>query len=192
MENQNQFEKTIELTINQNDQQSETLNQINQLRILLLEIQKKINSALDLLTSQTIKVLPFAWSGVEKEKNIQIIEGVFDGEHMIGPDGKEYLVPPNYASKSKLVEGDILKLTITHSGAFIYKQIAPIARTRVKGKIYRNEKGEYFVRNEENEWKILTASATYFKAEPGDEAVILVPQNTPSRWAALENVFKQH
>ena len=32
---------------------------------------------------------------------------------MIGPDGKNYPVPANYASKSKLIEGDILKLTIT-------------------------------------------------------------------------------
>ena len=46
----------------------------------------------------------------------RIIEGVFDGENMIGPDGKQYSVPANYASKSKLVEGDILKLTITATG----------------------------------------------------------------------------
>src|SRR5690349_18112862 len=46
----------------------------------------------------------------------QIIEGVFTGEKMIGPDGQEYSVPPNYASKSKLVEGDHMKLTITGQG----------------------------------------------------------------------------
>ena len=33
----------------------------------------------------------------------KIIEGVFDGQVMIGPDGKNYPVPANYASKSKLV-----------------------------------------------------------------------------------------
>ncbi|MBU4432193.1 hypothetical protein KKD60_02860, partial [Patescibacteria group bacterium] len=38
----------------------------------------------------------------------KIVEGVFDGENMIGPDGKQYSIPANYASKSKLVEGDIL------------------------------------------------------------------------------------
>ena len=35
----------------------------------------------------------------------RVVDGVFDGEHMIGEDGRKYLVPPNYASKSKLVEG---------------------------------------------------------------------------------------
>ena len=43
----------------------------------------------------------------------RVIEGVFDGENMIGPDGKQYSVPANYASKSKLVEGDILKMKIS-------------------------------------------------------------------------------
>src|SRR3989338_7659848 len=52
-------------------------------------------------------------------------EGTFTGEKMQGDDGKEYTVPANYASKSKLVHGDRLKLTITKSGSFIYKQIGP-------------------------------------------------------------------
>ena len=48
----------------------------------------------------------------------KVIEGIFDGQKMAGPDGKEYPVPANYASKSKLVEGDILKLTIADDGSF--------------------------------------------------------------------------
>ena len=47
------------------------------------------------------------------------MEGVFDGQNMMGPDGKKYPVPANYASKSKLVEGDVLKLTISDDGSFI-------------------------------------------------------------------------
>ncbi|MEJ0073033.1 MAG: hypothetical protein WDN27_03050 [Candidatus Saccharibacteria bacterium] len=42
-------------------------------------------------------------------------------------------MPANYASKSKLVQGDILKLTIADDGAFLYKQIGPIARKQVVG-----------------------------------------------------------
>src|SRR5262245_39908864 len=61
----------------------------------------------------------------------KIIEGVFDGQNMMGPDGKQYPVPANYASKSKLVEGDVLKLTIADDGSFIYKQIGPIERRKV-------------------------------------------------------------
>ena len=76
----------------------------------------------------------------------QIIEGVFNGQNMIGPDAKEYSVPANYASKSKLVEGDILKLTIQYDGSFIYKQIKPIQRDRIKGKLIIDEvTGQYSV-----------------------------------------------
>jgi hypothetical protein len=68
-----------------------------------------------------------------EEVSGKIIEGVFDGQVMIGPDGKSYPVPANYASKSKLVEGDILKLTIADDGGFIYKQIGPIPRRQIIG-----------------------------------------------------------
>ena len=63
----------------------------------------------------------------------KIIEGIFDGENMIGPDGKKYSVPPNYASKSKLVFGDRLKLIISDTGKFTYKQIGPVERRYVTG-----------------------------------------------------------
>jgi len=121
----------------------------------------------------------------------RIIEGVFDGENMIGPDGKQYSVPANYASKSKLVEGDILKLTITATGTFIYKQIGPIERARVVGALERSATGEYFALADGKKWRLLTASVTYYKGENGDEIVILVPKNGESKWAAVENVVRK-
>ncbi|MCL5008796.1 MAG: hypothetical protein M1400_00445, partial [Patescibacteria group bacterium] len=63
----------------------------------------------------------------------KVIEGVFDGQNMIGPDKKQYPVPANYASKSKLIEGDVLKLTIAEDGSFIYKQIGPMERKKMLG-----------------------------------------------------------
>ena len=60
----------------------------------------------------------------------KVIEGVFDGQNMVGPDNKQYPVPANYASKSKLVQWDVLKLTIADDGSFIYKQISPIERKK--------------------------------------------------------------
>lgn len=121
----------------------------------------------------------------------KVIEGVFDGENMLGADGKQYTVPSNYASKSKLVEGDILKLTITDDGSFVFKQIGPIERLRVIGSLVQDElTGDYIVVGEGKKWNVLLASVTFFRAEPGDDLVILVPKNAPSRWAAVENVIK--
>jgi hypothetical protein len=47
---------------------------------------------------------------------------------MLGVDGHKYPVPVNYASKSKLVQGDKMKLTIDGSGRMLYKQIQQIER----------------------------------------------------------------
>src|SRR3989339_882662 len=120
----------------------------------------------------------------------RIVEGVFDGENMIGPDGKQYSVPANYASKSKLIEGDILKLTITPSGTFVYKQIGPIERSRVIGKLEQNDTGSFIVISEGKKWRVLTASVTYYKGKSGDEVVILVPKAGQSQWAAVDNIVR--
>jgi len=125
------------------------------------------------------------------EETGKVIEGVFDGENMIGPDGKEYSVPANYASKSKLVEGDILKLTITRTGTFIYKQIGPIERMRIVGELKKGSDGDFFVESEGRKWRVLDASVTYFKGNPGDETVILIPKTGESKWAAVENIIRK-
>jgi len=130
-------------------------------------------------------------SGEEVSGEARIIEGVFDGENMIGPDGKQYSVPANYASKSKLVEGDILKLTITGGGTFVYKQIGPIERARVVGSLERGAGGDYYALADGKKWRLLTASVTYYKGETGDEVVILVPKNGESKWAAVENIVRK-
>lgn len=125
------------------------------------------------------------------ESKGNVIEGVFDGEKMVGPDGKTYVVPVNYASKSRLVEGDTLKLIITDTGTFIYKQINPIERRRLVGTLDEGENGEYYVIADDRRWRVLPASITYYKGETGDEVVILIPKSGMSRWAAVENVVKR-
>jgi hypothetical protein len=120
----------------------------------------------------------------------QVIEGVFNGENMIGSDGKEYSVPANYASKSKLVEGDMLKLTITDRGTFVYKQTKPVERKRLIGKLEKDENGNYIVVADHKKYGVLTASITYYKGVAGDKVVILVPIAGDSAWGAVENVIK--
>ncbi len=128
------------------------------------------------------------------DSNSQIVEGAFDGQIMIGTDGNQYPVPANYASKSKLVEGDLLKLTIVQDGSFIYKQIGPAPRTNKIGIVSQDENGNYFVVADGKPYKVLLASITYFKVEPGDEVVIVTAQDendTPVTWAAIENTLQK-
>lgn len=117
-----------------------------------------------------------------------IIEGVFDGQNMIGPDKKSYSIPANYASKSKLVPGDILKLTIMEDGSFVYKQIGPVERKKIVGTL-TYENGQYKVMAQGKAYKILLASVTFFKAEVGDRVTIIIPELEDVEWAALENVL---
>lgn len=129
-------------------------------------------------------------SSFSQSENGKVIEGMFDGQNMIGPDNKQYPVPANYASKSKLIEGDTLKLTIAPDGSFIYKQIGPAERKKMIGILHKDERGDFKVVAEGETYKVLMASLTYFKADVGDEVTIIVPATRTSAWAAVENVIR--
>lgn len=118
----------------------------------------------------------------------KIVEGVFDGQGMVDKEGRTYPVPANYASKSKLVTGDVLKLTITEEGRFLYKQIGPAERKYVVGPLTYDE-GQYKVITQEKTYKVLTASVTYFKGDIGDEITLIVPQQGDSEWGAVEAIL---
>ncbi|HYH74996.1 MAG TPA: hypothetical protein VD735_03465 [Candidatus Saccharimonadales bacterium] len=159
--------------------------QIKRLRALIQEAETNLAAATELLISlvgDDEKVAPVAL-----DDNIgKVIEGVFDGQNMVGSDGKIYPVPANYASKSKLVQGDILKLTIADDGTFLYKQIGPIPRKQVVGAL-KLENGHYFVDVNGRQFRVLLASVTYFKAKPGDQVSVNVPEDDENaEWAALE------
>lgn len=123
--------------------------------------------------------------------NGRIIEGIFDGQNMIDSSSQSYPVPANYASKSKLVEGDGMKLRITDEGKFIYKQISPIDRRIVKGVLIQ-EDGQYKVLSEGKAYRVLLASVTFYRAEVGDQVTILLPSGQVAIWATIEAVLPKH
>lgn len=158
--------------------------QVKRLRALIQEAETNLAAAKELLISLVGEDSEMIMQS--KDENIgKIIEGVFDGQNMVGSDAKTYPVPANYASKSKLVQGDILKLTIAEDGAFLYKQIGPIPRKQIVGVLSQKD-GHYVVTVGDKEYRVLLASVTYFKAKPGDQVSINVPEDGPAEWAALE------
>ncbi len=158
--------------------------QVKRLRSLIQEAETNLAAAKELLISITGDEEMIHHSSEDIAG--KVIEGVFDGQGMIGPDGKTYPVPANYASKSKLIEGDILKLTIADDGGFIYKQIGPVARRQIIGTLVQHD-GAYFVEVSGKEYRVLLASVTYFKAKVGDQVSIVVPEdNRDAVWAAVE------
>lgn len=185
--------EALKEAVEKNDDES-----VDILKKMLEETQINIRRALDILSVSKIdssrlntRITASAAPRVSAADAEKVIEGVFNGESMVGSDGKEYSIPPNYASKSKLVEGDILKLTITKNGSFIYKQIGPIEREKLKAVLLQDEiTGDWYAVSDSRRWKLLTASVTYFKGQPGDEVVILIPKNSKSLWATVENIIK--
>ena len=160
--------------------------QVKRLRALISEAETSLAAAKELLIS-LVGEEPALTEKVKDKALGKVIEGVFDGQNMVGSDGKNYPVPANYASKSKLVQGDILKLTIADDGAFLYKQIGPIPRKQVVG-VLNQKDGHYFVDVGDKQYRVLLASVTYFKAKPGDQVSVNIPEDSSvdAEWAALE------
>lgn len=159
--------------------------QIKRLKSLIQEAETSLAAAKELLVS-LVGEDTVVTAAMHEDPSGKIIEGVFDGQTMVGSDGKSYPVPANYASKSKLVQGDILKLTIADDGAFMYKQIGPIPRKQVVGVLIQ-ENGHYYVDINGRKLRVLLASVTYFKAKPGDQVSVNLPEDdSHAEWAALE------
>ena len=167
--------------MNNSDDKSQ---QIAELEQIVKEAEARLNQARAMLTQVAGASQPYVSVAGQAEK---VVLGEFTGEYMVDEDKKQYPVPANYASKSKLIEGDQLKLTITADGAFIYKQIGPAPRRRAIGHITYQD-NSYFAKVGDEMYRLLTASVTYFRLSPGDEVTILTPLTKKSEWAAIENV----
>ncbi len=175
-----------------NDLALRILKQVHEsvgLVIRLLESGEEKNAAkqlADLLTSKK----QFT-QHLEDTSGSRVVEGIFDGEQMIGEDGSRYVVPPNYASKSRLVEGDRLKLTIGMDGRFLFKQILPVDRQRLNGTlVFDPELNVYHAMVGKKLYRLLTASVSFYHGEPENEVILLVPKAGESAWAAVENIIK--
>ncbi|MDD4287653.1 MAG: hypothetical protein PHN33_04875 [Candidatus Peribacteraceae bacterium] len=171
----------------------------------LLQIQELIESAASSLkTANALLRTMTGISDTDRERHMtragsmgggsvsgKVVEGSFDGQNMVDSEGNTYPVPANYASKSKLVEGDGMKLTITDEGKFIYKQIAPVKRRTIVGVLIQ-EDGQYKVLAEGKAFRVLLASVTFYRAEVGDQVTILLPEEGEARWGAVEAVIPKH
>jgi len=160
---------------------------VDVIRKLLEEIEDNVEKVKHLLFIENHKktVNKLKFHNTDEGK---IVEGVFDGEEMIASDGNRYPVPPNYASKSKLVSGDVLKLTIKTDGTFLFKQIGPVERMKLIGEL-KELNGKYVVFAKGKNYNVLSASLSYYKVSPEDKITIIVPKNAESDWAAIENII---
>ena len=159
---------------------------IKRLHALLQESETALAAAKELLTSLLGEDPTPTGDGQEGEISENCIEGVFDGQNMVGSNGKTYPVQANYASKSKLVQGDAMRLTIGEDGSFTYKPLNRVARIQVVGSL-QLKNGQYCVKVGDRQYRVLLASVTYLKAKPGDQITVKIPEEDPkAEWAAIE------
>lgn len=178
--------------------ESEKMLDLERASHLIQAIEENLRALKQVISYQNVEVAPsdpnaIPWQTQSPEEEGQSVEGIFDGERMIDSSGKIYQVSANYASKSKLVEGDPLKLYITPDGKYFYKQIGPIERKTMPA-VLKMEGSRYILEAEDGVvYNVLTASVTYYMSlyhlQPGDNVMIMVPADKPSRWAVIDNVI---
>lgn len=121
--------------------------------------------------------------------------GFFNGYEMREEGGdKSYAVPPNYASKSRLVEGDYLRMMITAEDGILFKQVRLRERRSFIGTIVEDEVFDGLMVKESDDgarYFILDATVTYFGLEVGDEVVAKVPIGLDAEWAAIEEIISK-
>lgn len=166
------------------------------IRDFIITAEKSIKNAKKLLknvledndlTLDTNISLDTSWLNSYSSDDSKIIEWVFTWEEMLWADGNKYPVPANYSSKSKLVQWDKLKVTITPNGKMLYKQIAPIQRSFVTGLVVK-EKEKYQVVAEWKTYDLLTAAITHFKANIWDKVTVIIPEWKQATFAAIDLV----
>lgn len=134
--------------------------------------------------------LPLDTRGLSKYDSgeSKIVEWVFTGEEMLWVDNNKYPVPVNYASKSKLVQWDKMKLTVDGNGKMLYKQIKQIERETKVG-LLTQDKWKYQVVADGTAYDVLTAAVTHFKAGIWDSVTILIPAGKEATFGAIEAVM---
>lgn len=172
-------------------------DKIRALRDLIHSAQNSINSAKKLLNSllwdneDTADISDLSeWSSYT-QGDLTVIEWVFTGESMLGPDGNTYPVPQNYASKSLLVQWSKLKAIIEPNGRIKYKIIGEIPFETKVGIITKNGE-KYQINTDEKSYNVLMAAITFHKCEIGDTVSIRVPEGKNATYAVIEAIIPKN
>jgi len=160
-------------------------NDIRRVRVLLQRIQD--GSYKEEIDENELKELSSKLLNYNVPQEGQVVEWVYDGLYMIGSDEKKYPVPLNYSSKSKLISGDVLKLTILTNGKLMYKLISPASRTYIKATLSQNGNEYIAIWDNGKTYRLNPAAVTYFDLKVWDEMSIII--NNDGKWdfAAIES-----
>jgi len=173
-----------------------TKNQIVAIKDFIITAEKSLKNAKKLLNDivkdneiDINKKVDLDVSGLHSysSEDSKIVEGVFTWEEMLWSDWERYPIPANYCSKSKMVQWDKLKVTISPNGRMMYKQIAPIEREFRKW-LLTEEKGKYQAVVDGENYDLLTAAVTHFWWNIWDNITIILPKGKQATFAAIDSI----
>lgn len=165
------------------------------IRGLIISAEKSVISAKKLLKEMmedegveiTNAPISTEWLSMWGEWEDKYIEWVFTWEDMLGADGIKYPVPWNYASKSKLVQWDKMKVIIDSHWKMKYKQTAQIDR-ETKVWLLTKDWTKYQAVVEWETYNLITAAVTHYKANIWDTITVIVPKWKEATFAAVETI----
>ncbi|OGL89313.1 hypothetical protein A3H75_02475, partial [Candidatus Uhrbacteria bacterium RIFCSPLOWO2_02_FULL_51_9] len=196
-------EKTVTVSAEEAKQPQETLQElIAEMRAVLQKFEHALGNVISSSASRAEQAQALVPTQSERSREISlvrsldspfglarddrgVIDGVFDGKQMVADDGTLYPVPENYASKSKLLEGDLLQLVKTPDGRNYFKQTSRVPRRIKQARLVHIEASHGFVRTDDGgSYQILLAPLRFFRVNPGEQLTIEVPE-TGGVWAAV-------
>jgi hypothetical protein len=118
------------------------------------------------------------------------LEGVFCGEDMIAEDGNHYPIPAQYASDHKLVEGDVIAITITANHQATLEQISLVERSRMVGSLDYDDEEGWIIHAAGTTYRMLSYTVEAHEGQIGDDVIFVVPRGGVSTWAAGEMIMK--
>ena len=172
-----------------------TENELKRINVVIEQLSNFDPSNPESLTNIPQVDESFGWedlSTYQDEENIQVVEWKFDGYFMVWANQKKYPVPLNYASKTKLVPWDTLKLKIMAEWKFVYKLIRPVERKHIKATLSKTDESKFVAMSEDGKVYFLNqAAVTFFKWKPWDELYIITNAEWTWWFAAIEAVIKK-
>jgi len=105
-----------------------------------------------------------------------------------------YPLSSNYASKSMLVAGDGLRLTIDTQGNMSYKLIKPVPRTHIQWVLFKEDRYYFAMGSDQRYYKLNPAAVSYFKWKVWDNLSLIINQ-WDNQWdkklyAAIQSISK--
>ncbi len=159
----------------------------------ILKVRETLDQLADIeFSTVEVEKLKIPKKKLNKENILQTLEWLFDWVSFIDSNWAKYPVPMNYASKSKLVPWDKLKLRIMKNWDFVFKLIEKAPRQKITAILSKDKEGKR-IAIYKNKYVFLLnhASVSYYKWKPWDKILIIVNKSKPWKYAVLDAVLSQ-